>query len=510
MPVSVVLAGIPIVVALALLLARIGPVRSAVAALASAVVVTWVAFPASVSEIVGGQAKIGPVYAEVALILLGGVLLSQLLSASGAQRRLGEWVTGVCRDPARAVLLIVLGVVPFAESVTGFGIGVVVGVPLLVHFGFPRFRAAVVGLLGLVIVPWGALAPGTLVAAKLTGVGFRELGTRSALLSLPVFVIVGAGALLIATGARRTLAALPELAVVAGALWGGVWVVNTAVGTPLAGALGSLIAIAATLVLARAREGASLRLPARTARDLTPYAVLVTGLLATYLGTAAASVGDTWWTAVATSPATWLLATCAVTPALLAQPAVTRGPALRQALRRWWPVALTTVLFLSLGALLTSTGMSTALARGAVRLGAAYPALTPWIGALGGFVAGSNTGANAMFAASQAQAAQALGYPTLTLVAFQNVSAALATMAAIPKVALATSLAHDTPGPAPAEHREPGGAERPTGAAGTATAEQTGAVAHIDTGRILRTVLAVDVAVLAVLSGLAMVLPALL
>lgn len=477
---TAVWAAVPIVVALALLLARVGPVRSAVAALASAVVVSWIGFPTPIGRVVADQAHNSAVYAEVALILLGGVVLSQFLSASGAQQRLGDWVVGVCRDPARAVLLVVLGVVPFAESVTGFGIGVVVGVPLLLHFGFPRFRAVVGGLLGLVIVPWGALAPGTLVAAKLTGVGFQEIGTRSAVFSLPVFVLAGAGALLVVTGARRSVAALPELFVVSGVLWGGVWIINATVGTSLAGALGSLIAIAATLLLARIRERASLRMPPETARDLTPYGLVVAGLLATHLVTAATS-GGTWWTAVMTSPATWLLVTCALTPALLGQRAATLRPAVPQALHRWWPVALTTVLFLCLGVLMTSSGMSAALAQAAARLGPGYPALAPWVGALGGFLTGSNTGANAMFAAGQAQTAQALGYPTLNLVAFQNVSASLTTMASIPRVALAVSMAR-----------------QPTERAKTASG--------VETGRVLRTVLAVDAMVLVVLSGLATML----
>lgn len=477
---SAVWAAVPIVVALALLLARVGPVRSAGAALVSAVVVSRLGFDTSPEQILSGQAANAAVYAEVALILLGGVLLSQLLSASGAQQRLGDWVVGVCRDPARAVLLVVLGVVPFAESVTGFGIGVVVGVPLLLHFGFSRSRAVVGGLLGLVIVPWGALAPGTLVAAKLTGVGFQDIGARSALFSLPVFLFAGAGAVLIVAGARRSLVAVPEVLVVAGVLWGGVWVINVTVGTSLAGALGSLFAIAAVLALARLREGASLRMSARTARDLTPYGLVVTGLLATHLVTATTGA-DAWWTSVATSPATWLLVTCAAAPALLGQDTATRRPAVLQALHRWWPVALTTVVFLSLGVLMTSSGMSAALAQAGARLGPAYPALAPWIGALGGFLTGSNTGANAMFASGQAQAAHALGYPTLNLVAFQNVSASLTTMAAVPRVVLAVSMARQS---------------------GESTADASG----VDTGQVLRTVMTVDAAVLVVLSGLAMVL----
>ena len=61
--------------------------------------------------------------------------------------------------------------------------------PLLVRIGLTPVRAVVAGLLGLVLVPWGSLGPGTLVAAQLGGEDVTELGYRSAVLSLPVLVV---------------------------------------------------------------------------------------------------------------------------------------------------------------------------------------------------------------------------------------------------------------------------------------------------------------------------------
>ena len=502
---NAVLASVPIVVALLLLLLRAGAVPAGAAALTSAVLVAWLGFDVSAADVVTGQAEFAPVYLEVALILLGGVLLSRLLAVTGAQQRLGEWVTGVCADPARAVLLVVLGLVPFVESVTGFGVGAVIGVPLLVQFGFARARAAVLGLLGLVIVPWGSLGPGTLVAAKLSGVEFQQLGVYSAVLSLPVFLLSGGAAVLLGVGARRAVTVLPELVVVLVALWGGVWAVNTVVGTPLAGLLGSLFALAVVLTLARVREGGSLRLSRRTARDLLPYLLLIIGLLTATLGVTAASVADTGWATVLTSPALWLLTTCVATPTLLGRSLRTGVPAVPQALRRWWPVAVTTVLFLAMGTLLAGSGMSAALATAASRLDAAYPAVAPWVGGLGGFITGSNTGASAMFATSQAQTAQAIGYPMLTMVALQNVAASLTTMAAIPKVVLAGTLARDTP--APTWHTPPrASGSRERHATGITTTVDDTAV-RVGTGQVLRVVLTVDIVILVVLSAVALLWP---
>src|SRR5690606_7364049 len=84
--------------------------------------------------------------------------------------------------------------------------------------------------------------------------------------------------------------------------------------------------------------------------------------------------------------------------------------------------------------------MASALAQGAARIGGAYVLLAPWIGGLGGFLTGTNTGANAMFAAAQAAAAVELGVPVLGMVAFQNAAASLLTMVSGPRVALARTL----------------------------------------------------------------------
>lgn len=446
------LAALPVLVACGLLAARASALRAALAAFAVAVVVAVFAFPVAPGRVWPEVRTLGPTMVEVAAILLGGVLLNELLSASGAQRRLAEWLEDRCRDPARAVLLVVLGVTPFAESVTGFGIGVVVAIPLLRHLGLRPLRAAVAGLLGLVIVPWGALAPGTLVAAQLGGVGFDALGVRSAVLSAIVFPVAGAAALLVTCGRSRTAAALPDLLIMAAALWAGVWGVNVVLGTPLAGALGSLVAIGAGLILARIGTRVRLRPDREVGRALLPYGVLVGGLLVARLIAIVPLHGHG---GPITSPALWLLVTCACTPALLHMAPGGRREPLRRALRRWWPVGTSTVVFLALGGVLGVTGMGAALATAATRLGAGYLLLVPFVGGLGGFVAGSNTGANALFAASQAAAAHQLGAATTQVLATQNVAASLATMASPPRVALAAGLAAE---PVAAQVRSTAGA----------------------------------------------------
>lgn len=501
-----VLAAAPLVVACVLLAVGVGTVRAAMASVACAALIAVLAFPVPAAQAWSTAGSLGPTTVEVVVILLGGVVLSELLASSGAQRQLASWVQRCCADSGRAVLLIVLGITPFAESVTGFGIGVVVAVPLLRHLGLPPTKSAVLGLLGFVIVPWGALAPGTLVAAQLGGVGFDELGVRCAALSGPAFVIVGAAALIVACGSRRAATYLPDLAMVAGVLWATVWAANLLVGTPLAGVIGGLASIAAALGLSRLRDRVSLRIDAATWWALCPYALLVAGLLTSSLVVRAVGVRGVWQ--LVASPAMWLVLTCLATPALVGL----RGPGLRAAvgtaLRRWRPIAVATALFLVLGGVLTATGMSAALAEAASRLGPVYLALVPVVGGLGGFITGSNSGANAMFAASQAQAAHALGASNLQILATQNVSASVLTMAAPSRVALAVSLADTAPSKSSVspQAKTSGTTTSPSPIQGLtppipATAESR-AAEPVRTRTVMRAVLAADAVVLAVLGVL--------
>lgn len=520
-----VLAVTPLVVACVLLGAGVGAVRAALASVVAAVLIAVLAFPVPAAAAWSTVGSLGPTTLEVLVILLGGVVLSEVLSRSGAQHQIGRWVQRCCADPGRAVLLVVLGITPFAESVTGFGIGVVVAVPLLRHIGLAPTKAAVLGLLGLVIVPWGALAPGTLVAAQLGGVGFDELGVRSAILSGVVFGVIGAAALVVARGWRRAVNHLPDLVVIAGVLWAAVWAANVALGTPLAGVIGGLAGTAAALGLSRVRDRVSLRLDAATGRALRPYGLLVVGLLAGSLAVRGLG-GEGAWQLVA-SPATWLVLTCLIAPWLVALDGTGVRDAARAGLSRWRPIAIASALFLALGGVLTATGMSAALADAASGLGPVYVALVPVVGGLGGFIAGSNTGANAMFAASQAQAAHALGASSLQVLAAQNVSASLLTMAAPPRVALAASLAGTEAPTSTTSTSLPAATPPPRGPTPTAAADAsrtssfsfgttatdadgpspvTEVVTPVNTRTVLRAVLAADAVVVAALGALTVIL----
>jgi lactate permease len=85
---------------------------------------------------------------------------------------------------------------------------------------------------------------------------------------------------------------------------------------------------------------------------------------------------------------------------------------------------ITTIVMMAL--VMTDSGMTNFLARGiAETLGRAYPLASPFIGALGTFITGSNTNSNVMFGMMQYETAIALGKSAVLMAASQSVGGSL-------------------------------------------------------------------------------------
>src|SRR5690606_40556977 len=117
-----------------------------------------------------------------------------------------------------------------------------------------------------------------------------------------------------------------------------------------------------------------------------------------------------------------------------------------QVWKAWRQVASITALFIVLGILMAVSGMAAFLAQTLASMGQAYLPMAPFVGAVGGFVTGSNTGANAMFATTQAEIARALGVDLLWFMAVHNVAAAFLLMASPGRVDTASQLTGDGAG----------------------------------------------------------------
>lgn len=419
---------------LSTLLAHAFGVRSLHAALlgvASALVAILLAFPIPMDSMGIALLRWPPVLIEVLLIVAGGLLLSEVLRQAGAQAELANWVSARAGRGVAAVLLVVHGITPFAESVTGFGIGVTIGIPLLAHFGLPAHKVVVIGLLGLCAVPWGSMGPGTLIAATMADLSFHNLGVSSAVISIVPFVITGIVAAWLASPTGEKARAVLQGTLSGIVLTLAVTAMNAAFGTAPAGALGALVMIALHLLYGRKRSSTPLAGVGRKA--LASYAVLLGGVLAAGWTIHLASLPESW--RFIASPALWLF-----TAVLWFARGLPRAQPLQKAWTSWLQVAPVTGLFILLGILMAVSGMAAYLAQTLAGAGTAYLVATPFVGAIGGFVTGSNAGANAMFATTQVEIARSLDVNVLWFMAIHNVGAAFLPMASPGKIEMALQL----------------------------------------------------------------------
>jgi lactate permease len=93
--------------------------------------------------------------AKVLYVLFGGLLLYNFLSAGEAIERVSEFLGWLEPEKEALALVVVIGAAPFFESVTGFGVAVVISAPILLAAGFSPSRAAVLSSWGQCAVPWG-------------------------------------------------------------------------------------------------------------------------------------------------------------------------------------------------------------------------------------------------------------------------------------------------------------------------------------------------------------------
>ena len=370
----------------------------------------------------------------VLYVLFGGLLLYNLLSAGGAIGAVSRFLGRLEPEKEALAAGVVVGVAPFFESVTGFGVAVVISAPILLAAGFSPLRAAVLSSWGQCAVPWGALGVGTVIGADLAGMSFGGLSDWSALLSLPLFPVYAVAAVALAGGwagirRRGVEAVLLGLLAGVGTLGASVYLIPE-----LSGVVGGLAATAAFLGL-RWRRLHELVVPIRA---LLPYAFLL-ALLALANGFGSLSKLLESLGPVFVGPGLPLLISCSFATLLFGLGRRSAGAALRDTFRQWLPTAGAVLTFVLAGQVVASSGAAALLASGASAFGDLYPVVAPIVGALGGWLTGSNAASNALFMPLQLEAARDLGVPETLTAAEQNVSGSHASLLAPQRIVLAAT-----------------------------------------------------------------------
>ncbi len=127
---------------------------------------------------------------SVALVIIPGQILNVLLQASGVIKEIGARIETIKLPPVKMASVIVLGVAPALESMTGFGVSLFFTVPVLAQL-FSLRKALILSLLGMNIMPWGTLALATLIGSQIAGLPFERLAVMTSVTSFAVFPTIG-------------------------------------------------------------------------------------------------------------------------------------------------------------------------------------------------------------------------------------------------------------------------------------------------------------------------------
>lgn len=479
---SFILAVTPILLILILMVGlRWGAVQAGAAGYLSALVIASLFFGAGLLLLLYSHLRAILLSLDVLLVIWAAFLLFRVADEAGAIQTIAKALPHLSTDRDLQAMITGWIFASFLQSVGGFGVPVAVTAPILISLGFSPMSSVLIPSIGHGwMVTFGSLALSfqTLVAAS---------GLPGSLLAPPSAFFLGLIAPLIglmvahAAGGWRAVRKLWMQAVILGVAMGflqyqiavnGLWPI-AAFGASLAG-LVLVIFMARRLRTAGATSQPALGLawpPLLTA--LSGYALLVVVILTVQLippvNRALGSVVLHFRFPALGTNGGLLALPPHITPAgagsdiilfrhtgivfFYAAAAAYLVYKLAGRYRRGagWRILSSTarsVLFPSLSiflmvcmaVIMQNAGMTETLANGlAAGTGALFPIASPWIGAIGAFITGSNTNSNVVFTTLQMRTAQLLSISVPAILAAQTAGAGLGSVLAPAKVVIGTS-----------------------------------------------------------------------
>lgn len=434
--------------------------RVAIASAATSAILAWAGWHAT-TPLLGLAAFEGAVTALVPIlwVILSAVFIFLVCTETKSINTFRHFISGVTPDRSIQVVLIAFCLGGFLEAVAGFGSAVAVPAGMLIVLGVQPVRAVVICLVAnSVPVAFGALGIPLLALVNVTGLDVVVL-TRHVAVQLSVFaVLVPAVLVIMANGGWRGAGRPLIEALFIGLVFSAAQLlVAWFSGPELVAVGGSLISLFAYVGCRRClvKRMATLRPPDEPSlfTATLPFLCLLILVLATRLTPlkalqekpfvlALGSGGHRMHLDLLTTPGTLLMISGFIG-------ALAGGLTFRRSVRLVGEAALkirrTAVVVISilvLAKVMTFSGMIASVARmlaGAV--GGFFPLLSPWLGALGTFVTGSDTSSNILLGSLQKQTALNTGYDPAWLSAANTSGATAGKMISPQSISVGASTA---------------------------------------------------------------------
>lgn len=484
-------AALPIIILLFLLLrCNWGGDEAASGGLFFSILIAYLVFGGGMDMIALAIAK-GMWYAiSIIIVVFPALLIYEVSRESGAFVVIRRGMQNFTPDKVLQVLAVGWIFVGFLQGITGFGVPVVVGAPLLIGMGVKPLTAVLITLLGqawgntfgTLGIAWDGLVSqvdfsDALVLKRTIIWATSMLGVVNLIAGLLIAFLAGGK-----NGLKRNAVTVIVLGLLQG--FGQMWL---ALLNPM---LSNFVIVSLSLglifiigKLPYYRQAVELHDPVEEKQDdnvsgnnmsigqaFTPYIFLIVIAVVVLLNSSIKSYFGQWKLALPFAGKTTLLGFSTHSYAAYAPlaPLINSGFFLllaafvgyfsyqglgyiqsgglsrivKNSVKKTIPSAIAVIGLIAMSKVMDETGQTTALAQGvAMVAGGAYPILSPFIGLLGTFMTSSNLSSNILFSGFQQQVGMMLQVDKAQLLAVQTVGGAIGSIIAPSKVLLGTTAA---------------------------------------------------------------------
>ena len=407
-------------------------------------------------------------------VIFAAIFTYNLLVKSGAMDNIKAMLSNISTDPRAQAIIIAFAFGGFMEATAGFGTAVAIPVTILISMGFEPVLAAVLCLVANTVpVAFGVVGIPVITLAQVTGLPLGDISLYTALQLLPLSLILPLILVIITTGGFRGIGGMLPLIAVSGITFAAAQtLVAWTVGPELAAVAGSILALTASVLCIRLQGKKNARsfggqtpanpemkpriAPVEGLKAWSPYILILALVLASrllpglrFLNTAPFTVKHLFYTGQGGSPMSFQLLTNPGTIILIS--AVTGGLIQKvrfkdilsvglMTLKQIARTSITVLTIIPLSKVMGYSGMISVISSGLTSLtGSFFPLISPFIGALGTFITGSDTSANALFGVLQRQTAQQIGSSPAWLAAANAAGATIGKMVSPQSIAIAVS-----------------------------------------------------------------------
>ncbi len=470
---NTLLAALPLLLILALMMwFRWGGAKSGAVGWGAALIIAGLHFGATPSGLLWSQIQALFLAIYVLYIIWGALLFFRITEAAGMVDALGKLLKQYSPERSFQAILLAWGFASFLQGVGGFGVPIAVVAPLLVSMGFPPSQAVIMPSIGHAwAISFGSLGSSFFALIAATGLEGQTLATWMAVLLGCVCLLSGPLVLWIAGGKKAIRRNALPVGLMALAM-GGIQIVAARTGLwNISAMLGSLaglfIGIGWTIFTQEASEQAGDN-PKQPPWDaVLPYGLLLAIIFATRfiqplsdvlnlirvsVPIPAITTQQGWHIPAGTSREIAIFGhpgALLIYASLLTLWVAKRrkklppgsGKKIRQGvLRSGLKSTLGILTMVAMATTMDNAGMVNTLSQTMAQVaGKFFPLVSPFIGALGAFMTGSNTNANVLFGAFQRDVALKLGYFVPLILAGHNAGAAVGSIFAPAKVIVGCS-----------------------------------------------------------------------